>query len=395
VSERGRFGEPPRNEMYVLLLLLVSLVYGWMLVAYFHYREGRQEEFLHLLTTAVETDAPLAPAVWAYLEDRPSGWLRKFWVALLLFFVMPGYYWFWHRRHSYDQKVAAVAHRLEQGDSLPDALRATPGVASRETILAAAVGQSTGQLARCLRSSARTRQTTVWPEILPRVVYPLFLLLFLSGITGFWMTWIVPRLLRIFEDFDIELPALSEQLIDLWQPFVDALRWGFLGLAGLLLLLGISSTVRWYFPGLGRLYRMKVQSQVLKMLSLLLETGKPVPESLAVLAGAGHFSRTVRRRLNAVRQRVEQGEPLADSLRRRGLLPPNLVPLVQAAERARNLPWALGELGDNRANWRIRSLRRISLLFFPAIMVVIGFMVGCMVLGMFLPLVEIMTRLSS
>jgi type IV pilus assembly protein PilC len=377
-----------------ILLLVVSLVYGWMLVAYFHYRQGRQDEFLHLLTTAVETDAPLAPAVWAYLEDRPSGWLREFWVAVLLFFVVPGYYWIWHRRHSYDQKVAAVAHRLEQGVSLPDALRATSGVASRETILAAAVGQSTGRLALCLRSSARTRATTIWPEILPRVVYPLFLLLFLSGITGFWMTWIVPRLDRIFEDFGMELPALSEQLIDLWPPFVDALSWGFRGLAGLLLLLVISSTVRWYFPGLGRLYGMKVQSQVLKMLAILLDTGKPVPESLAVLAGSGYFPSTVRKRLNAVRQRVEQGEPLADSLRRQGLLPRSMVPLVQAAERARNLPWALGELGDNRANRRIRSLRRISLLFFPAIMVVIGFMVGLIVLGTFLPLVEMMTRLS-
>ena len=381
--------------MYLfILLLLVSLVYGWMLVAYLHYRQGRQDEFLHLLTTAVETDAPLAPAVWAYLEDRPSGWLREFWVALLLFFVMPGYYWIWHRRHSYDQKVAAVAHRLEQGVSLPDALLATPGVASRETILAAAVGQSTGRLALCLRSSARTRQTTIWPEILPRVVYPLFLLLFLSGITGFWMTWIVPRLVRIFEDFGLELPALTEQLVDLWQPCVDALSWGFLGLAGVLLLLVASSTVRWYFPGLGRLHRMKVQSQVLRMLAILLDTGKPVPESLAVLASSGYFSGTVRRRLNAVRHRVEQGEPLADSLRRQGLLPPSMVPLVLAARTGSESALALGELGDNRANRRIRSLRRISLLFFPAIVVVIGFMVGFIVLGMFLPLVEIMTRLS-
>lgn len=381
--------------MYLfILLLVVGLVYGWMLIAYLHYRRGRQEEFLHLLTTAVETGAPLAPAVWAYLEDRPSGWLREFWVALLLFFVVPGYYWIWHRRHSFDQKVAAVARQLEEGVSLPEALAATPGVATRETILAAAVGQSTGRLALCLRNSMRSRLTTIWPEILPRVIYPLFLLLFLSAITGFWMAWIAPRMVRIFQDFDLELPALSEQLLDWWPPFLDALFWGFLGLAGLLGLLLASSTVRWYFPGLGRLYRMKVQSQVLKMLAILLEAGKPVPESLAVLVISGYFSRVVRMRLNAVCDRVEEGEPLAESLRRQGLLPRSMVPLVQAAERARNLPWALDELGENRATRRIRSLRRISLLFFPAVVVMIGLMVGFIVLGMFMPLVEIMTRLS-
>ena len=308
--------------------------------------------------------------------------------------MVPGYYWIWHRRHSYDQKIASVARQLEHGVSLPDALKHTPGVASRETILAVAVGQSTGRLALCLRNSARARLATVWPETLPRLVYPLFLLLFISAIMGWWMTWVAPRMMRIFQDFDMELPELTWQLIDLWEPFVHGLGWGVLGLAALLGLWLASSAVRWYFPGLGRLYRMRVQSQLLKMLALLLDTDKPVPESLAVLASSGYFARVVRKRLNAVRYRVEQGEPLADSLRRKGLLPSAMVPLVQAAERARNLPWALAELGENRANRRVRNLRRISLLLFPVIVVVIGLMVGFIVLGMFFPVVEIITRLS-
>jgi len=365
-----------------------------MLVAYLHYRRGRQDELLHLLTTAVETDAPLAPVLWAYLEDRPGGWLRDFWGATLLFFVLPGYYWIWHRRHSFDQRVAALARQLEQGLSLPLALEANPGVVSRETILAAAVGQSTGRLPLCLRNSARARLTTVWPETLPRLIYPLCLLFFISSITGYWMAVIAPRMVRIFEDLAMELPKLTWQIIDLWEPVVQGLALGFLALGGLLLLWFASSTVRWYFPAVGRLYRMKVQSQVLRMLAILLDAGKPVLESLALLANSGYFSRMVRRRLNAVRQRVEQGEPLADSLWRKGLLPSAMVALVQASERARNLPWALTELGDNRANRRVRTLKRISLLVFPAIVMVIGLMVGFIVLGMFLPLVEIMTRLN-
>src|SRR5437588_12844468 len=83
------------------VLLLLSLVYGWVLYAYFHYRAGRQEEFLHLLAAAAESGAPLAPALRAYLEDRPWGGWRAFWAGLLLFLVLPGYYWVWHRRPAY------------------------------------------------------------------------------------------------------------------------------------------------------------------------------------------------------------------------------------------------------------------------------------------------------
>src|SRR6184192_871145 len=107
------------------LLLILMLFYGWVLSAYVHYRQGRRDELLHLLSAAAESQAPLAPALWAYLRDRPQGPLREFWVGLLLFFVLPGYYWVWHRRHSYDRKVARVAYFLEMGDSLPNALRAT------------------------------------------------------------------------------------------------------------------------------------------------------------------------------------------------------------------------------------------------------------------------------
>src|SRR5262245_56834678 len=88
---------------YLFLALLAA--YGWALFCFFHYRQGRQEELLHLLTTAADAGVPLAPALRAYLLDRPQGALREFWVAVALLFLVPGYYWIWHRRHRYDAKV--------------------------------------------------------------------------------------------------------------------------------------------------------------------------------------------------------------------------------------------------------------------------------------------------
>jgi hypothetical protein len=202
-------------------LTLLSLVYGWMLYTFLLYRHGRQEEFLHLLTTAAGAEAPLAPALRAYLRDRPRGGWRRFWVAGLLFFVVPGYYWFWHRRHSFHRKVADVARQLEEGVSLHDALRATPGVASRETVLAVAIGQPTGKLAQCLSRSSQGRLATVWIELLPRPLYPLLLVLILSAVIGFWAVFLAPRFQRIFHDFDIGLPWLTVQLIHLGEHPVE------------------------------------------------------------------------------------------------------------------------------------------------------------------------------
>src|SRR5207247_5961545 len=69
----------------LLLLLILAAVYAWVLFAFLHYRHSRQEEFLQVITAAAEAQAPLAPALCAYLVDPPHRRLREFWVALLLF----------------------------------------------------------------------------------------------------------------------------------------------------------------------------------------------------------------------------------------------------------------------------------------------------------------------
>src|SRR5438132_6635468 len=102
----------------LLCLLVLGAAYSWMLFAFLHYRQCRQEEFLQVMIAAAEAEAPLAPALAAYLDDRPQSGLRELWVALLLNFVVPGYYWIWYRLSNYDQKVDRVAELLEDGHSL-------------------------------------------------------------------------------------------------------------------------------------------------------------------------------------------------------------------------------------------------------------------------------------
>jgi len=386
----GYFGLP--------LLIVLCLLYFWMLTAYFHYRYGRQEEFLHLLTTAAQLQAPLAPTLWAYLRDRPRGGEREFWVAGLLFFVLPGYYWLWHRQHSFDAKIAKVALQLEMGMPLSQALRNTPGVATREAGLAAAVGQATGKLAQCLNRAARGRLTTVWLEAIPRVIYPIALLWFLGGITVFWMLFVFPKMQVIFRDFKMQLPAVTQQVANIADT-VDQYRWAVSSVIAvciaLIILLMFNSSVRWFCPGVAFVYRMNVRSRVLRMLGILLDAGKPAPEALAILAESGFFKHEVRRRLRAARQRVERGTPLASALHGTGLLPAAMAPLVQSAERARHLPWALAELGEHLSSRAARLAQRVSMALSPAAVAAIGVFIGVMVVGMFVPLVKLLEGVAQ
>src|SRR5262249_5292126 len=148
----------------------------------------------------------------------PVGGLREALVSILLFFVVPGYYWIWYTGSSYDSKVAHLAELLEEGYSLQEALELTPGVASRSTRLAAALGERTGPLALCLsafRTPARSQLATLGLEMVPRFAYPLVLLLAINGVLTFWMIYIAPKYKKIFFDFHRDLPVETERAMAL------------------------------------------------------------------------------------------------------------------------------------------------------------------------------------
>jgi type II secretory pathway component PulF len=385
-----------------LAFLAICVYYGWVVFAFIHYRQVRRQELLHLITTAVDTQAPLAPSLYAYLLDRSSSPWRKLWNGLVLLFVftpvlvVPAYL-IW-RKVNFDQKVYRVARRLDQGYSLHEALYTVGGVASRETLLAVAVGQQTGRLSHCLHNVPRWQAQNALLELVPRVLYPLMLLPILGAVFFFHMVFIVPRFQRIFDDFGMSLPWLTEEVVALGLAVADNMMWIAAGVLAIIItaaLLYSSGSVCWYVPVFGRLYRMRVQSRILSMLAILLDAGKTLPEALNILAASGYVPIVVRRRLDAVRLAIEQGQPLPAKLLDQGLLPRSMAPLLQAAERSRSLIWVLGEMGVALSNRMLRISQRIMLTLFPLVIFAAGAVVGVFAIAMFLPLIELMTRLTE
>jgi type II secretory pathway component PulF len=156
-----------------------------------------------------------------------------------------------------------------------------------------------------------------------------------------------------------------------------------------------SPAARWHLPILGRLYRWEVQGLVLRMLAALLDAGQPVPDALQRLADAEELPPVVRRNIDSARRQVCAGEPLAAALRDAGLLPRSMVALVQTAGRLNNLPWALGEMGELLSGRAVRMARRMSMVLGPILLLAVGAVVACVALGMFMPLIALLTRLAE
>jgi type II secretory pathway component PulF len=190
----------------------------------------------------------------------------------------------------------------------------------------------------------------------------------------------------------VEFPKLTTQVIEAAELGLNY------GLPALLLvaLLGTAllgtSNLSWYIPGFGWIPRRAAQSRVLHLLSIMLQTGKPIPQSLELVANMP-VGRLLQRKILRAQSDVERGQPFAESLCGAGLLPGTMTALVQAAERAGNLPWALGEMALTLHDRLVRAIQRLIEAFFPIAVLAVAALVAFIVTGMYIPIVKLIEQL--
>jgi type IV pilus assembly protein PilC len=127
---------------------------------------------------------------------------------------------------------------------------------------------------------------------------------------------------------------------------------------------------------------------VLEKLSVSTAAGRPIAGALSTLARY-HFDPAIRNKLLFVRNEVEQGADVWQSMATAGLITPPEVRVLETAERVGNRPWALEQLAAGKERRAMRRLDRLSELLLPMLIVAMGAIVLFQALSVFIPLVKI------
>src|SRR5207245_1652604 len=128
---------------------------------------------------------------------------------------------------------------------------------------AVTVGQISGRQTQALQRLP-ARAAPQWLDLAPRLWYPVMILLALLSIVVFLMIFIVPKYEKMFEDFHLRLPETTHSLISVSRS-LTRFPW-IVPLLGLLIVslfnvMLFSSRAKWYFPVVGRYYRMYARGQ--------------------------------------------------------------------------------------------------------------------------------------
>jgi len=302
-------------------------------------------------------------------------------------------------------RALVLAQGLEQGLPLSDAAAKARLRLATPMRLAVRVGEALGMLGPAMRQqlddSAEADATL--RTVITRIYYLWAVVVILTGILTFVMLKIVPVFQKMFEEFGLELPAMTRLVINTSNWYVRYGWWMTAPLTLTFTLLAFAAFV-WgglYFigwmprdlPGIWRLFKRYDGALVMRGLALAVRRNLPIVQALHLLAGT-YPIRHVARRLASVAERVQQGVNWQESLASTGLISRADAAVLTAAERADNLAWALEEMADSAIRRQAYRLQLALHCFYPVAVLVLGMVVAFFVIGLFLPLLALIQGLS-
>ncbi len=336
-------------------------------------RVSQQYALLWLLAVSAERFMPLVPAIEAFARERGG---------------------FFGRR------AKRLAEMLASGVPLPAALDACRNVLPRSALPMIRIGWQSGALAPALREAATVsgQHHGLWTSLVGKLTYLILMPLFGFGILSFVMLWIVPKFGKMFREFGIELPWMMRQLTAAATALVNYWFLFFPFWFAVVLLLCYAGLrhyglIRWNLPGMGWLARRLDSANVMDALAIVAGQQRPLLDGVAGLARS-YPTAGIRWRLCRAADDIETGTDWAESLQRRGLIRRTDLAILQAAQRAGNLPWALQEMAQSNRRRFAYRLQAAAQTAFPVVVIFFGAMVAFIVVALFLPLVTLIQSLS-
>lgn len=307
---------------------------------------------------------------------------------------------------SFRDVLATVVDSVRGGADLSKALERHPRIFPDLYVNMVRAGEASGQLDQILVRLAEYQeaQAQLKREVKSAMTYPVISLFLVIGIASFLMIGIVPQFKPVFESLDIDLPGLTQFVMDC-AFFAKAywyLMFGMMGgaVAGLVFL---KRTPRGAFafdafilkvPIFGPLFRKVALSRFSRTFSTLVKSGVPILAAMDIVAETAG-NRVISKAVLAARENVRQGETLSQPLADSGVFPPMVTKMISIGERTGALDALLEKLAvfyDQQVSAAVKSL---TSLIEPLLIAVMGFVVGGIVLAVFLPIFKLQEQLSQ
>ena len=291
--------------------------------------------------------------------------------------------------------LAEIIRDIKEGVPFSTCLSRYPKYFPRLYVNIVHTGELTGKLKEALIQllDYLRRLQDLRLKVKQALAYPIFMSLVGVGTIFVMLTFVLPRLAGMFDDFQAQLPMPTLILLKI-SSFLQSYWWVIIILIALVVFTlkikragkeSIFSRLKYHIPLVKDIVYKQSVASFSRSLSLLLQSGVNLLSALAdagpVIGNPIYISQ-----LEQARKDIAEGVPFSDALAKFKIFPVFFVQMVRVGEEGGRLESVLADIAEAYEKEIESDLKTLSSLIEPAIILVLGFVIGAMVIAMLLPI---------
>lgn len=377
-------------------------------------RRGIRPTSLVTQTTGASTDAPAPSGLQAWLEQGPSVREKAIFANKLSALVDSGIPIVrsldllakQQKSSLFQRALKAISRDVNEGSSLGAAMRQWPKVFDRLSLAMVEAGEAGGvldetlkRLAILLETNARLRN-----QIRSALGYPITVLVIAVSVFLGMTIFLIPTFAGVFKDLGAELPPFTQMMVNL----SELLRSSFSLIAVIILMVLILLFRRHYateagrrqvdalvliLPLFGDLIRKTSTAQFCRTLSSLSRAGVPILISLEIVRDAADNS-VISAAIFSARQEVLEGVPISVAMANQRIFPDMATSMLAIGEESGELDVMLSKVADFYEDEVSSTVKALTSMLEPAMIVLVGGIVGSILLSMYMPMFSIFDQIK-
>jgi len=297
-----------------------------------------------------------------------------------------------------------LSYSTSSGASLSDSMARFPDVFTDAELGVIKAGEAAGNLNKMLfKLSEQTEKShALQVKLITAATYPIIVLLVLVGVATAMMIWIVPTLINLLEEGGLsqdQFPTATKILIGI-SGFIGSYWWLILIVVLVIYLLykvyrgtEVGKFQSDYFklriPVVGSLMRKVLVLRFISLLGILVESGLPVLKTLQIIGGSID-SAPYRVKIWEVIKKVQAGEKISTNLEDAPFLfPETVTQMLNIAEGTAAIGSISQKIADHYDREIDNSLKRLTSLFEPLMILFVGMVVALLALAILMPIFDL------
>lgn len=314
------------------------------------------------------------------------------------------------REQTRDQNQKLVVGRIEtyikSGSPLSVALQDLPDSFPNYYVSLIKAGESSGKLddvfLRLAENLEKSREFR--GKVVGALIYPIIIVLAIVVVAFIMMTFVLPQLLELYENFDIDLPASTRLIIGMsnfmskfWPLIIVAVFFSVVSIRQFFRRPANRKILDMYLikiPVFGDILQKSILVETTRTLSILIQSGVPLLEAITIV------KRTTNNVLYQdafadVYEDIEKGRSLGEALSDTNIFPAIFVQMTSVGERTGKLDDTLLRLSRYFQMESELAIKTATTLIEPAILVILGLGVGFLITSILTPIYNLTSSIGA